>query len=126
VVATDRFMSGWGGAEKGKSYYAIAIESWQGRSNADAENDAYIVMANLKHRKEMSRVRWVKFIDPSRRMIGNTRMGPHDHLSITDRAHAPRFFVKDSFKEAKKTVAKRSSSPKKRAAKKGFFARIFT
>lgn len=76
VVATDSFMSGWGEAERGKSYYALA---------ADTEDEAYTVMENLKDRPEMKRVRYVRTLP---------RLGPHDHLTVADRGIAPRYYEK--------------------------------
>ena len=106
IVAIDKFMGGWGEASGGKSYYAIAIDDWNGNPNRP-EDEAYTVMANLKHRPEMTRVRWVKYIQPSKRMIGNTRMKAHDHLSIADRYSAHRYFEKDAFKPEHPTRRRR-------------------
>jgi hypothetical protein len=83
VIATDTFLSGWGQAQGGKSYYAIEVEN---------ETEAYIVMDNLKHRGDMKRIRFVK-------TLKNIRLGPRDHLSVTDKFNAPRYFQEGSFAE---------------------------
>lgn len=50
VIATDKFMSGWGGAEGGSSYFAVPFTSY---------DDADLIEANMKVRPEMLRVRVV-------------------------------------------------------------------
>ena len=75
VVATDSFMSGWGGAKGGRSLYAIAVTS---RDEID------VVMDNMKARSEMKRVRY-NLSPPATR--------PGDHLKISDKSTAPRFFL---------------------------------
>ena len=79
VIATDTFLSGWGEASSGKSFYAMAVQS---------ENEAYTVMRNFKHRSDFKRVRFVKRLP---------RIRSGDHLSIADRGIAPRYFQPDAF-----------------------------
>ena len=83
IVATDSFMSGWGGAEGGRSLYAVEVES---------EEEAYTVLANAKSRGDMKRARFVKTLDSVKR---NLRRG--DHLSITDKHSASRWFEPGGF-----------------------------
>jgi len=65
VVATDRFMSGWGGAP-GRSLFAVPFDSWE---------LAHVIKDNMRHRSEMMRVRVVgKDYRP--------RLYSGDHLSI--------------------------------------------
>lgn len=87
VVFTDSFMSGWGGAAKGRSLYALAVSS-----PAEAET----VIASGKRRSEMKRPRI--FRDRGRMLRS---MKPNDHLSIADIASADRWFQADGFGEAK-------------------------
>lgn len=92
VVATDSFLSGWGQAP-GTSYYAIAV---------DTDLEAYIVMDNnLKARPEMKRVRF---------NLSLPKGGPRDHLVITDKHEAPRFFQEGAFAFEKKRRAHRDPS----------------
>jgi hypothetical protein len=79
VVMRDKFMSGWGKAP-GNSYYAIAVET---------ENEGYVVIANAADRSEMKNVRWSRTLP---------RIRANDHLSVTDRHKAPRWFVPGAFK----------------------------
>ena len=79
VVMRDKFMSGWGKAP-GNSYYAIAVET---------ENEGYVVIANAADRSEMKNVRWSRTLP---------RIRANDHLSVTDRHEAPRWFVPGAFK----------------------------
>jgi hypothetical protein len=73
VVATDKFMSGWGHARR-KSYYVIAV---------DSQAEADVVLANMAHRSEMKRVHQA-------RMLPDVR--PGDHMHIVDKRKAARFF----------------------------------
>ena len=50
IVATDNFLSGWGMAEDGNSYFAVACETWEQRKKA---------IEVLNSRPEMIRVREV-------------------------------------------------------------------
>lgn len=50
VIGTDRFLSGWGGAEGGLSYAAWACK----------EKDIEKVYEWVKQRKDMMRVRWAE------------------------------------------------------------------
>jgi len=65
VVATDKFMSGWGMAKYTSSYFAIACK--------DADQ-AYIAEQKLRDRPEMINIRHVK---------DNGRYRPKGHLSIS-------------------------------------------
>ena len=87
VVATDSFMSGWGDAQGGKSYYAIAV---------DSRHESDVVEANMRSRSEMKRVRF---------NLALPKLGPKDHLSIVDRHYAQRFFEPGGFAQ--------DASPKK-------------
>lgn len=74
VVAIDKFMSGWGGARGGKSYYVIAV---------DTPEEARIVMDNMSHRSDMKHVR-------HQGMLPEVKRG--DHMHIVDKRKADRFF----------------------------------
>lgn len=84
VVATDKFMSGWGQAP-GRSLFALACSTW---------DDAQVVRDNLLARPEMKRVR----------VVGGDwrpRLGEGDHLSIGGKTSAhphytPGFFRRKS------------------------------
>ena len=80
VVATDRFMSGWGQAP-GSSYYAVPFSDW---------DQAVTVEANMRRRSEMKRVR----------VVGadyRPRLGAGDHLSIASMDGASRFYTVGGF-----------------------------
>jgi hypothetical protein len=80
VVATDRFMSGWGQAP-GRSYFAIPLRSW---------DEADVVRENMEARSEMKRVRVVgKDYRP--------KLHEGDHLSIRDMSDCSRFYEKGGF-----------------------------
>lgn len=64
VVATDSFMSGWGGASGGASYYAVAVTL-----NDDADD----IERRFDARPEFKRVRY---------NLKPPRVGPNDHLRI--------------------------------------------
>lgn len=87
VVFTDSFMSGWGGAAGGKSFYALAV-----RSPEEADR----VLASGARRSEMKRGR---IVEVRRNGLPSTRGGPRDHLSITDWTEAPRFYTANGFGE---------------------------
>ena len=79
VVATDRFMSGWGKAQ-GRSYFAVPVTD---------PDHLHIVLENMEDRDEMLRVR----------VVGNDyrpRLRDGDHLSIREPA-AGRWLVKGAF-----------------------------
>ena len=80
VVATDSFMSGWGQAP-GKSYFAVPVR------NAE---QAEIVEANMEHRSEMKRVRFVLADYRPRLRAG-------DHLSIRALDDSARFYQPGGF-----------------------------
>ena len=80
VVATDSFMSGWGGAPN-KSYFAVPFKTWE---------QADIVEANMRRRSEMKRVRVVTA--PYKPYLKNG-----DHLSIRDFSDCSRFYKVNGF-----------------------------
>ena len=86
MVATDAFLSGWGGATGGRSLYAVACH--------DGE-EADIVEDNFRNRTEFRRVRWVTSLraDGTPRL----RMGAGDHLAIVDRGRAANFYIRHYF-----------------------------
>ena len=83
VVFTDSCLIGWGLAEGGRSIYAVAV------ANGDEE---ITVLNNVKDRTDMKRGRFVTDLK-------GIRLGKNDHLRITDRAGAPRWFVCGAFRE---------------------------
>lgn len=85
VVFTDTFMSGWGGAEGGRSLYALEVAS---------EDEAYIVLASGKRRSEMKRGRVVRTLEALTRTLRTA-----DHLAIVDRGTASRWYQVDGFAE---------------------------
>jgi hypothetical protein len=82
-VFTDSFMSGWGGAEGGRSLYAVAVAN---------DDEACTVLNNGKDRSEMKRGRFVL-------TLANVRLGARDHLSITDRESARPWFDCGAFRK---------------------------
>jgi hypothetical protein len=78
VIMVDTFMSGWGDAP-GKSYYAIAV---------DNEEEAKAVMDNATARDEMKNIRLRKVLP---------RLNEGDHVSVTDKKDAPRWFEVGAF-----------------------------
>jgi len=78
MVATDRFLSGWGQAPR-RSIYALAITDI---------GQFHIVEENLKDRGDMMRVRFCKKLP---------RMKEGDHLSIAGPSKAGRHYVKYGF-----------------------------
>ena len=75
-LATDKSMSGWGGASGGRSIVACPC------INAD---DAYKVEKHFNARPEFKRVRWVS----GNRL--NIRLGSNDHCHIYDTTNSFRF-----------------------------------
>lgn len=72
VVFTDSFMSGWGGAEGGRSIYALEIPI------GDHETER-IIRANGKVRHDMKRPRLHTSLKALKRTVG-----AFDHLSIVN------------------------------------------
>lgn len=85
VVFTDKFMSGWGCAP-GTSYYALAFNDYE---------EANILLENGSRRSEMKRGRIVTTLrkDGTPRVRGTDR----DHLSVTDRTDASRWYERGGF-----------------------------
>ncbi len=83
VIMTDGFMSGWGQAEGGTSYLAIAVSN---------QAEADIVLANARARHEMRQIRVCKSLPLQ-------QIKPRDHLSIRDKSSAGRWFEPGAFKE---------------------------
>lgn len=91
IVATDKFLSGWGGAPR-RSIFAVPVRSYE---------EARIVDDNMRHRSEMKRVRLV---------IGKNyrpKLYPGDHLSIRDMADCDRFYTPGGFHEDRSRLPKR-------------------
>lgn len=80
IVATDKFMSGWGGAPR-RSLFAVPVRN---REEID------IVEENMRRRREMKRVRFVS-------ADWRPRLQQGDHLSIATFDGASRFYVKGGF-----------------------------
>lgn len=81
VVATDRFMSGWGGAAGGTS-----VAAWACRSHREVEQCAKWV----RKRSEMRNVRVIRdSYDPYKRAGGwSGRKGAaHVHIYVVDEGH---------------------------------------
>ena len=81
VVFTDSFMSGWGHADGGRSLYVLEVAS---------ESEAYTVLANGKRRTDMKRGRFV-------RTLRNVRLRAKDHMSISGKANAGRWYQEGGF-----------------------------
>jgi hypothetical protein len=79
VVATDKFMSGWGLAP-GRSLYALAVTANDGQIET--------VTNNMSRRSEMKRVRFNLRLPKLRR---------GDHLSIEGPSCSPRFYTPNGF-----------------------------
>jgi len=82
VVATDSFMSGWGGAAGGRSIFAVPVRS---------PKEAEIVADNMRARSEMKRVR----------IVGHDykpRLRNGDHLSIRAMDNCARFYKPGGFR----------------------------
>lgn len=86
MVATDAFMSGWGGASGGRSLYAVACLH---------TDDAAIIEDNFRNRSEFRRARWVLSLKADG--TPRVRMGPSDHLAIVDRGTAWAFYTRGYF-----------------------------
>ena len=82
VVFTDSFMSGWGQAPR-RSLYALAVSGPQ---------EYRAVMAQGARRSDMKRGRLVGVKADGTPKV---RLGRGDHLSITDRTEAPRWYSTD-------------------------------
>ncbi len=80
VVATDKFMSGWGNAP-GRSLFAVPCRSWE---------EAKIVEENMRHRSEMKRVRIVG-------AAYRPKLRNGDHYSIRDMSDCSRFYERGGF-----------------------------
>jgi len=78
VVMLDRALSGWGKAP-GRSIYALEVSS---------EAQAYIVIGNAMRRSEMRYVRFAK---------GLPRLRAGDHLSVSNRSEASRWYQEGGF-----------------------------
>lgn len=81
IVGTDSFRSGWGSANGGKSYYALAI----------LDNDyrmSEVVEYNMRARSDMKRVRFNLHLP---------RVGRGDHLSIAGPTEAGRHYERGGF-----------------------------
>lgn len=89
MVATDSFLSGWGGANGGRSLYAVACHSWQ---------DADAVAQNMKDRTDMKRPRWITAMRKDGTPI--VRGTDRDHLAVVDRGRAEAFYVPGHFAAA--------------------------
>lgn len=85
VVFTDHGLSGWGGAEGGRSLYALACSS---------SDEAYTVLANGRARSEMKRGRIL-------RTLKRVRLGARDHMTIADKTVAKRWYQPGAFAEDK-------------------------
>lgn len=93
IVATDRFMSGWGRAP-GRSYFAVPVLQGQ---------DACVIEDNMRNRSEMMRVRYV---------AANWRPKLHDgdHLSINrggDPWTTPGWFAAQACRRRNEELAQR-------------------
>lgn len=78
VVFTDSFMSGWGGAENGRSLFALAVFD---------HNEAEKVLESGRQRTDMKRGRIVSDLKGLRCSV---KTG--DHLAIVDRGTASRWY----------------------------------
>lgn len=85
VVFRDSFMSGWGKAEGGRSFYALAV---------DSEAEADLVLENGSRRDEMHDGTIVRtFADLQGYGEDN------DHLSIADKDHASAWYKPGAFSD---------------------------
>jgi hypothetical protein len=92
VVAIDSFLSGWGGAAGGRSYYAVAVSN-------DRERD--VVARNMKRRGDMKSIRYPSILP---------NITAKDHISIRDRHSAPKFFEEGGFSPRSGSSRKHSAS----------------
>jgi len=83
VVFHDTALSGWGGAEHGRSLYALAVSD---RDEADT------VLAAGRRRTDMRSGRMV-------RNIHRLQLHRGDHLTIVDRSIAARWYEPHGFAE---------------------------
>ena len=87
VIATDRFMSGWGHA-RGRSLFAVPFSSDEGELDT--------ILDNFAHRDEMLRVRIIfRLTKRERRPIIALRDG--DHLSTCDWTPGSGFYSRGWF-----------------------------
>lgn len=86
VLCTDAFMSGWGKAS-GRSLYALAFDSW---------DEADILLDNADARAEMKRPRTVTSLTAAG--LPKVRMYPGDHMSVTDKGEAQRWYQAGGFR----------------------------
>ena len=86
MVATDAFMSGWGGASGGRSLYAVACYTGE---------EADIVEDNFRNRTEFRRVRWV--LSMNKDGTPRVKMGRGDHLAVVDAGGAASFYIRGYF-----------------------------
>lgn len=87
VVGRDTCLSGWGPAENGDSYYALAVE---------CPEDEEILLQNFEDRDEM---RDAVAVTGYTQLVA--RCGAGDHMSIRDRADASRWYEPGGFAERK-------------------------
>ena len=82
IVATDKFMSGWGMARGGRSLFAVAVNT---------PDEAVTAENVINGRGDMIRPRLVQTLraDGTPRV----RMSDADHLSVRDRASAKAFYT---------------------------------
>jgi len=80
VVFTDKFLSGWGGARAGRSLCAYAVKN---------DDEALTVLNNGNSRDDM---RHGRFVLPGKDGLPATRLRAGDHLTISDRARAGRWY----------------------------------
>lgn len=106
VIAHDTFLSGWGGAGEGKSYYVMGV---------DTEPEAYVVMENFKARPEFKRVRFSSTLP---------RFGRTDHVTIADRTIAPRYFEQGAFGKPRGRPRRDPARTLRRGPRRGAGARV--
>lgn len=79
VVCHDTFMSGWGGAKDGRSFYALAILE---------QDQIETVIDNAHARSEMKRPRFTQELP---------ELGRNDHLKIVGPSKASRWYEPGGF-----------------------------
>lgn len=89
VVATDRFLSGWGLAPR-RSLFAL---------ECNGPKEAQTIIDNMKARSDMKRPRIVGIVyrKGMKRYMPRVRIFSGDHLSIRERAECPRFYTAGGF-----------------------------
>ena len=87
VVFTDSFLSGWGGAEGGRSLYVLAVDGGPLTSQKCLN-----VLRNGAARGDMKRGRYVRKLP---------RFKATDHVTIADETIAPRWYQAGAFEEDK-------------------------